>query len=375
MSAKTAVVAVVIAGVVAGAGALAFLVLSNAPGEPVDEDPSGGGPGPAALTDDGSGGPVVPEEPVARDPNAAPAPDGGAPWLDFAPSQQALDAIDWREVGKAYAELVPLLEAKTRALVRDEPFPAGQAERIAEIRAAIDALAAPFEESSRHLFGRGALARPEFVANAMAATLHARGRGLSVVQLEQFAAVLATATRDDATLIAMQSDARFTTVVRAAIQCEARQTRGRELDFVLKDRQKRLLTPDSIRGRVGLDPFGAPEILRDQLVVLLVKDGEDGAAQLVERVAQELPADDVRRAEAQALVRPYAQDILDGQTPERIRNPDRAGHVPIGAAIMMTRRADQMLGDIVAIFTDGNPGLVPPQVRDRPIILIRAEGD
>ena len=371
MSARTAIAALLIGAVVVGAGALAYIALSPPPEAPEAGGPEGGKP-PAVAS--GAGEPAV-APPTRRDSDAAPAPADGAPWLEFAGYEPALQAIHWDDVGTAYAELVPLLEARFRAITRDSEPSEGVQQRIDELWGTLDVLAAPMRERVPYVWGNGVFTHPAYVANSLPATLHQLGRGLTPEQLVRLRAVIGDALASEDYIENLEHDPILIGTMRAMCEAEARRGLSDAVNSVLTERQNSALHPRAVAGRVGLDPFHAVEMFRGKLIVLQFDDAETGARKLAELIAAEVPTNDVRIAEAALFAVGFIEMGYRECFPEGARGVDVAGHIDIERTFIVARRSGELMTNLVLLLAGGVMPVIPPEVLDRPIIMIRAAND
>lgn len=368
MSARVTIAAVVLAAAAVGAGAFAFLAMSEAP--PGETDTGGSLPT-ERVTDSGDGG----VRPPAQDPDAAPAPADGAPWIEIAGFDEAQRAIDWETVGATYAELVPLLEARARAVTRDRPLPDAEQQRIDDLWSALDDLAEPLRERTQYLYGNGVFVHPAYLANSVPATLHARGRGVTQEQLDRLAEMMRAAAAQDGDIEALHGDDMMNAQLRGMVEIEARRGLTDGVHDLLNERQQRLLHPGELRSRIGLDPFSAVEVLRGNTTLIVFEQDREGSEQLVDAFSRELTVSGVTRAQCIALLAIRVREMAVELFPEGARRLDAAGHVLLEPALIAMRNSGEFAPQIVMMLTEGQPPLIPPDVAERPIIVVRAPQD
>ncbi len=361
------VLAVVIGVVAVGAGAVALLSMDD--GAPPGPQGTRGARAPRAASSSAPAGVIAPRS------DAAPAPEGGAPWIEPAGYETPLRAIDWSVVGETYAELLPLLRTRARAIARGAAGPPRQRERVDALWAELDELAQPLRATIQTVSRNGVFVHPAFLVNSVAATLHARGRGLTSEQLERLAAAARVADAERLDVDALAADPLLSPAMMAAIEAEARRGLCDDVDDVLGERQRGLLHPAPLTGRVGLDPFRSVEVFRDRLTVLDATDGRAAVAEIVELVRASVGGGDERRDEAIEMASARLLPMVNAFFPEPPRSLDAAGHVKIETCIIAAQSVRDVIEPILALFTGGTLPETPPDVLDRPIILVRAARD
>ncbi len=257
MSSRTALTAAVGLVVVAGLGTLAWLVLSGGADDPAAPDPGGPGDGPAGVrpaADDSTGGS---RGEVEKDPKPAPPPAPGTPWVPVDGFTEGLGAVDWKAVGQTVKELVPLLAEVAGAASADSDVPDAVVSRSEELRRALDDSAMAVQPELPNAYRAPPVGSPAFAANAAAAGLHARGRGLSTEQLAALAELAARAMEAEVAAARGSEESNDLLIRRALREFERRKPFFDGLDALLTARQRNLLHGEIARGRVRLDPFSA----------------------------------------------------------------------------------------------------------------------
>jgi len=272
------------AAIVAVGGALAWFALSETEETPADDPPaprratSGGEPDPVppAQGDAPVREPRRPLPPPPREEKIAPPPPlsaepepGAGLTLGLAGYEEALGAIDWNRAGVAARGA---LEAARRA-VHDIPRgldPDECADRVARANEALFATAQPVSlllmRSTPGTRPEAGAEHPAFVANALAAALRAFHRPLSEAQVEALRSATESALSSDVERLRdgppvppgplSDGAAAEGALARWVALTAHRRTFRDALYALLDDPQRRVVLPDAVRDRAGLDVFG-----------------------------------------------------------------------------------------------------------------------
>ena len=88
-----------------------------------------------------------------------------------------------------------------------------------------------------------------------------------------------------------------------------------------------------------------------------------------------MPVNGVTRAQCIALLAIQVREHANGLFPLGARRLDAAGHVGVEQALIAARISGELLPQVLMRLSDGEPPLIPPDVAERPIILVRAPQD
>jgi hypothetical protein len=375
MSAKTLLVGgavVVVAGV---AAALGWVVLSDPPESPdAGGDPAVAGgelsanatsPGGNGDDDDANGRRRPP-----RDPEPVPAerPAGGALWVPVDGAPESIAALDWDDLGNKLAELVPLLADVANLASRGGVIDERMGVRASSLRIAVDDALAELDRDLPSAFPTDVLAHPVVAANAIAATLHARGMGLSS---EQLASLRERAVKADSaeTAAALGESEHAWRLTRAASIFERRRAYYAEFEELLTERQRRGLHSELSRGRVGLDVFCAAVVWDGCTQVTLVTDEPSIGVAAGGHLLQGMGLDPKLYEEGMEMVMARAATVPPEWFGKKGDWMAALGFVQGEIVTDWARWSVDVLLEVLSHASRGRLPAAPPDVLDAPVVL------
>jgi hypothetical protein len=202
------------------------------------------------------------------------------PTHGFAAFDEALNAVNWPEVGDALAHLGPLLGELGDDMAQGKEVTA----KFGEIqRWNGPLLTAALELNKRGLPGtsvNGSFTHPSSLVNMVAAALTAGGRPLDEAQSEQLGRIgLAFVAEDERRLAAYPADA--LAVQKLLDEARLKERFFAEVDRLLTPEQVELLHPPAVRGRSGLDLFSSGLVVYAVSRTVKFRTREDLAQALV----------------------------------------------------------------------------------------------
>ncbi len=377
MRSKTVIAVVGIAAVVCVAAGLGWVVVRDEPagteatdsalpvaaGDPDTPPGEGGDPQGGGTAETSKSGARKPE------PRPAAAPADGALWVPIPGAPEALVAVDWDAMGAQLGALVPLLAEVANQASHDEFVADDVARQVAQMRRKIDDVAAPLDQVLPSVFPTDVLSHPAFAANAIAATLHARGMGLSTEQLAGLGERANAANTAEAAAVARELDTDWR-LLRAIAGYERRVQYFADFEELLTERQKRGLHADVARDRVQLDPFSATVVWDSVAEVSMAVDTESVAVAAAERLLSTMGLDEKRYRMGHEFVAARIADLPPEWMGERGYWIDAFGFVRGDEVVKWTRWSVEVLVDVLAEVSGGRLPAVAPDVLDAPAIVV-----
>jgi hypothetical protein len=374
----TGKIAIVVAGVVVVAtvaGTLAWIVVGGEPEDstvPVVETPRVG------ADEGGNGARDAVDTPRRRDPvdpepiPVAP-PAAGEMWVTVEGMPEQLAAIDWPAMGAQLGDLVPILADVANNAAQGGAIESGTFARMSKLRRGIELPLYDLDAVLPSIYPIDVISHPVVAANAIAATLHARGMGLSAEQLAGLRERAAAANAIEVAAVAGESE-RTWRLTRAIAWYPRRSQFYASYDELLTDRQRRGLHSELSRDRVGLDVFSAAVMWESVLHVLLVTDPESTAIIAADCLLPGMGLDAERRDEAVALIRERVAAL-----PDEMLSPDAGwmevlGYMRGDDVVPWAAWSVDVILEVLIQASRGRLPPAPPDVLDRPAVLVLDPG-
>ncbi len=276
----------------------------------------------AAAPSGPSGSREPPSNPGAGIGGETPAPEAGergggeggaggsvaGPRFPFAAHERALRGVDWASIGRSFASFPPLLRALGEADEEKKPPDLGMLARIQQGRTVIAMAAKEFAGSMPGTDPFSAATHPEFMANAIAATLDAAGLPLDEEQARSLdSAGRDFGTRDARRLAGQAADGWI--LERAIGEAELKDAFFAAALGPLTAAQRDALCPSGTRGMVSLDPFSSGTMWTPYFKPVVFTDRDDLVGKVAALIEEQLAIPEGRSADARTLVARWAESL------------------------------------------------------------------
>jgi len=294
---------------------------------------------------------------LASVPASAPvaAPVDVPPTAAFAPPFQfpeyyaALATVDWDDLGKHIAKIIPLLaeiHGDRRGGRSLKPETVGQMQAH---NGALVAIVGPLEESFPGGAANSALTHPAFAATMAAALCHTLDVPLTAAQITALDRAAKDASEAVARAVKGSEEREF--YLESLIE-----ETGAKLEFVtalyalLTPEQRALLARDEVRGRIGYDLFSPSQIWVGVVETGTFSAGTDVGAVIASGLTRELRLDPNGRDALQKVVNEWFADLPEdylGQAPIPFEDLEDAH--PIEDVIVAARHMVELMRRIVRL--------------------------
>jgi len=356
-----AVTAGIAAVVVCAAAGLGFLVFGGDSEEtetgetlPNTEGSDPGGGEPAG----GNSGEADPRDERTPEPTPAPEPTGDAPWVPIEDAPAQFAEVDWAATGRSLGELVPLLADVGNAASRGGFVEQAIGLRVSELQGTVFESPGLQELDVEGVYPSEVLTRPAFAANAIAATLHARGMGLSAEQLASLTERANTAHVAERAAVA-QIGASEWHLLGLADAYDRRVEYFSAFEELLTARQRRGLHADGARDRVGLDPLSAAAVWDGVVRIELLGDTESMGIAMAGQLTANVSMTEKLADKARALVKVRLGEVPKDLLRRPGRSLDEHGYVSGSESATWARWCVDVLIEILVEVSDGRLDAVP----------------
>jgi len=367
--AAVAVVAVVVLCAVAG---LAVLVMSDGGGGgegDAGNEPAGGGVDPAAhVTEERGAG----EEPVTTrvpEPTPADAPTDGAPWVVIEDPPERFALVNWAELGGSLGELVPLFADVANQSLRGKFVDPETEKRVSELLIVVHEQPGLHAPDVPNVYPSEVLTRPAFAANAIAATLHARGRGLSTEQLALLTERANAAHASEQAARAREGATEWR-LLRHADAYDRRSQYFADFEELLTKRQTRAMHSEVARDRMRLDPLSAAALWEGVAEIEILGDTQSMGIATANRLMANVRGTPELEQEAIRLVTARVAAIPAERLPRPGSWIDTLGYVRGDAATMWSRWCVDVVIEVLEVVSRGRLEAAPPDYLPRSIVLV-----
>ncbi|GEM_PF-6914346 len=273
----------------------------------------------------------APEGVEEEAPAEKPPPDSGDP-IEVLPSDPSLAAllarIDWRMAGRTMKEMIPLLEKLNEALEKGGEIPLDLAGEIQKLNGNLLSQAKAFLEAGVPGSGvNGAWTHPAVTANFMNALLAEAGMSLDEGQREALSRLGRRYASENEILRDRGKDPNALALDSLLKEVELKDRFLEETEAMLSADQRRILHPESLRGRIGMDLFSSGLVLAQYLRPVPVRNPGQLADSLRSSLAGSLELSGPARAKVDRLVREFADSL-----PEEIWKGGPKGKAPLRKA-------------------------------------------